>query len=65
MITVVELIVAGSIAALKEMVIALLRGTAVALLAGLVVLTVGVTAGVVLESLLQLTTKRIDVIDKS
>ena len=60
-----ELIVAGSIATLKEMIIELFRGTAVALLAGVVAVTVGVTAGTLLESLLQLEINRMKANDKS
>ena len=60
-----ELIVAGSMAALKEILIELFLGTAVALLAGVVVLTVGVTAGVLLESLLQPATNKIEAKDNS
>ena len=65
MITVEELIVAGSIAALKDIVIELLRGTALALSAGVVVLTVGVGPGSFFASFLQPAMKKIDANDIS
>jgi hypothetical protein len=62
--TVEELMVAGSMAELNAISMELLRGTAVALLAGVVVITFGVGLGSLL-SFLQPATKKMDNKDTS